>query len=173
MKFQGLRVMIAAVAMMVSGVAVGATTNVNNNNNEVAAATVAKKNTISFAGVTVPVVKGNTKVTTAPKGNVAQTWGGQTNLSVRDNQSTHIIGHNTSTFGNIVKLKVGSPVVVRDALGMTKTYHVTRVANVNDRGILQGTKQSVYKQIVSAKQGEQVVMQTCLSQTMNRIVWAR
>lgn len=170
MKFFGMRVLVVIAAMVMGGSSLAGVA--SHNDNEVAAATVAK-NTISFAGVSMPVVKGNTKVTTAPKGNVAQTWGGQTTLSVRDNQSTHIIGHNTSNFGKIVTLKNGSAITVRDAFGFAKTYHVTRVADVNDRGVLKGTNTNVYRQIVSAKQGEQIVLQTCLSRTMNRIVWAR
>lgn len=138
-----------------------------------AAKKVQPKGTIAFSGVTVKVIKGSMKVTTAPKGNIAQTWGGQTKLSVTDKQSTHIIGHNTSSFGKIVKLKKGSAVTVRDANGHSKTYHVTVVRNVTDYGLIQGTKKDVWNQIVSAKQGEQVVLQTCLSQTVNRIVWAR
>ncbi|MCI1284278.1 sortase domain-containing protein [Lacticaseibacillus songhuajiangensis] len=162
-------VLLSGIAGSFSAVAPAAT-------QTVAAAKKAKvqpKGTIAFSGVTVKVIKGNMKVTTAPKGNLAQTWGGQTNLSVTDKQSTHIIGHNNTSFGKIVKLKKGSPVTVRDSKGHSKTYHVTAVRNVTDYGMIQGTKKDVWNQIVSAKQGEQVVLQTCLSKTLNRIVWAR
>lgn len=132
-----------------------------------------RRNTISFAGVTMTVLRGSMSATTAPAGNVAQTWGGQTRLSVTDGQSTHIIGHNTSSFGRITSLGVGSGVKVVDGNGNTRTYHVYSVKNVTDQGYVQGTRTNVYNRIVSASQGEQVVLQTCLSQTVNRIVWAR
>ncbi|WP_164848111.1 sortase domain-bontaining protein [Lacticaseibacillus hulanensis] len=135
-------------------------------------ATVAR-NTISFAGARMTVIRGNMSVTTAPSGNVAQTWGGQTRLSVTDGQSTHIIGHNTSSFGRVLSLGVGSPVTVTDGNGNTRTYHVYSAKNVTDAGYISGTHTSVYNQIVSANQGEQVVLQTCISNTVNRIVWAR
>jgi hypothetical protein len=131
------------------------------------------RNTISFLGVTVPVIQGNMSITTAPAGNRAQTWGGQTHLSVTDGQSTHIIGHNTSNFGRIIGLAVGSAVTVTDGNGNTKTYHVTKTLNVTDQGKVEGTNTDVYNQIVNANQGEQVVLQTCISSTVNRLVWAR
>lgn len=131
------------------------------------------RNTISFLGVTVPVIQGNMSITTAPSGNRAQTWGGQTHLSVTDGQSTHIIGHNTTSFGQIIGLAVGSAVSVTDGNGNTKTYHVTKTLNVTDQGKVEGTNTDVYNQIVSANQGEQVVLQTCISSTINRLVWAR
>lgn len=98
---------------------------------------------------------------------------GQTHLSVTDGQSTHIIGHNTSSFGRVLSLGAGSPVTVTNGNGNTRTYHVYSVRNVTDEGYIQGTHTSVYNQIVSASQGEQVVLQTCISSTVNRIVWAR
>ncbi|WP_054679829.1 sortase domain-containing protein [Lacticaseibacillus sharpeae] len=138
-----------------------------------AAKPAVRRNTISFAGVTMSVITGSMSVTTAPSGNVAQTWGGQTHLSVTDGQSTHIIGHNTSSFGRIMALGAGSPVTVTDGNGNTRTYHVYSVKNVTDQGYIEGTNTSVYGKIVSANQGEQVVLQTCISSTVNRLVWAR
>ncbi|WP_269057687.1 sortase domain-containing protein [Lacticaseibacillus zhaodongensis] len=123
--------------------------------------------------MTVPVVKGNMSVKSAPHANVAQTWGGQTTLFTTDNQSTHMIGHNNTSFGKIVNLKKGSKVTVHDVNGRVRVYHVTEVKNVTDQGYINGTKTSVYKQIVNPNQGEQIVLQTCLSETVNRLVWAR
>lgn len=166
--------LFVAFGVLFGGVTAVATTSTPATTQTVSAATkVQPKSTIAFNGVTVRVIKGNMKVKTAPKGNLAQTWGGQTNLSVTDRQSTHMIGHNISSFGKIVKLKKGNAISVRDARGYVKVYHVTQVLNVTDRGYINGTRKSVYKQIVSAKQGEQIVLQTCLSRTVNRIVWAR
>lgn len=128
---------------------------------------------ISFLGITMPVIQGNMSVTTAPAGNLVETWGGQTRLSVSDGQSTHIIGHNTSSFGAIIQLGVGSAITVTDVDGQVRTYHVTSTADVNDQGYDIHTGQDEWNHIVSAGQGEQIVLQTCLSGTINRLVWAR
>ncbi|WDF83541.1 sortase [Lacticaseibacillus pabuli] len=134
---------------------------------------VQPKNTINFLGVTMQIIKGNMNVTTAPSGNRVQTWGGQTTISVTDQQSTHLIGHNTSNFGKIVQLKKGSAVTVVDGFGHKKVYHVTMTRDVNDQAVDIHSGADVYDQIVNAKQGEQIVLQTCLTETLNRIVWAR
>ncbi|WP_155286563.1 sortase domain-containing protein [Lacticaseibacillus zhaodongensis] len=131
------------------------------------------RSTIAFLGTVTPIITGSRAVTTAPSGNRAQTWGGQTHLSVTDGQSTHMIGHNTTNFGLITKMKVGTPITVRDSAGHTRVYHVTWHKNVTDRGDIAGTKTSVYKDIVDARQGEQIVLQTCINDSINRVVWAR
>ena len=174
MKFKGIG-FLAAMLMLIGGSVAGTTTAAagTDANSVVAATRSSVKSSVSFAGTTVPVIKGSMNITTAPKGNVAETWGGQTTLSVHDNQSTHIIGHDGTRFGAVEKLKQGSPVKVVDMYGKTKTYHVVRVSNVTDYGYLQGTKTDVWNKIVNAKQGEQVVLQTCLTETLNRVVWAR
>ncbi|KRM55137.1 sortase domain-containing protein [Lacticaseibacillus sharpeae] len=128
---------------------------------------------VTFLGRTTKVSLGNTMVNTAPTGNTAQTWGGQATLSTRDHKSTHIIGHNTSNFGKITKLKVGSAITVKDASGHKKTYHVKSYKNVTDFGFVAGTRKYVYGTMVSANQGEQIVLQTCISRTVNRVVWAK
>ncbi|WP_127849426.1 sortase domain-bontaining protein [Lacticaseibacillus hulanensis] len=128
---------------------------------------------INFLGKTTKISRGNTMVNTAPTGNSAQTWGGQAVLSTRDHLSTHIIGHNTSNFGNITRLKIGSRITVRDAYGHTKVYHVKSAKNVTDFGLVAGTRTNVYGKMVSAYQGEQIVLQTCLSSRVNRVVWAK
>ncbi|WP_054749581.1 sortase domain-bontaining protein [Lacticaseibacillus thailandensis] len=128
---------------------------------------------ISFLGITMPVLQGSMSATTAPAGNYVETWGGQTRLSVSDGQSTHIIGHNTSNFGAIIQLGVGSAVTVTDVNGQVRTYHVTSTADVNDQGYDVHTGRDEWNHIVSASQGEQIVLQTCLSGTVNRMVWAR
>ncbi|WDF82976.1 sortase [Lacticaseibacillus pabuli] len=174
MKFNGIGFLAAMLIFVGGSVAGTSAAAVGTDANSVSASTRSSvKSSISFAGTSVPVIKGNMNITTAPKGNVAETWGGQTTLSVSDNQSTHIIGHDGTRFGEITKLKKGSPVKVVDVHGQTKTYHVTQVSNVTDYGLLQGTKTDVWNKIVNAKQGEQVVLQTCLSETLNRVVWAR
>ncbi|WDF82822.1 sortase [Lacticaseibacillus pabuli] len=174
MKFNGISVLVASVVMAFGAfVAPSAVTASGTQSVKAAAVKAPARNEVSFAGVTVPVIKGNMSVTTAPKGNRAETWGGQTTLSTTDNESTHMIGHNNTSFGKIVKLKKGSAVTVHDVNGKTKVYHVTAVHDVTDSGYINHTKTSVYKQIVNPNQGEQVVLQTCLSETVNRLVWAR
>lgn len=142
---------------------------------QVLTATAAAQRTasVSFLGTTTPVITGSMKVTTAPSGNRAETWGGQTHLSVTDGQSTHVIGHNTTNFGKIVKMHVGTPITVIDSAGHKRVYHVVWYKNVTDQGFIAGTKTSVYSKIVNAHQGEQIVLQTCISTNINRVVWAR
>lgn len=173
MKFNRISVFVATAVMTFGAFITPSFVATSGSQDVQATAKAPVRNKISFVGVTVPVIKGNMTVTSAPRGNVAQTWGGQTKLSNTDNQSTQMIGHNNSSFGKIVKLKKGSKVTVHDGKGNTKVYHVTKVLNVTDQGYINHTKTSVYKQIVNPHQGEQVVLQTCLSETVNRLVWAR
>ena len=173
MKFNRLVAVVASAVIAFGAFVTPSFVSASATQNVEAATKAPARNKISFDGVTVPVIKGNMSVTSAPHANVAQTWGGQTTLSNTDNQSTEMIGHNNTSFGKIVNLKKGSKVTVHDNMGNTKVYHVTKVLNVTDQGLINHTSTSVYNQIVDANQGEQVVLQTCLSETVNRLVWAR
>jgi len=173
MKFNRLVAVVAAAVIAFGAFVTPSFVSASASQNVQAAAKAPVRNRISFKGASVPVIKGNMSVTSAPHANVAQTWGGQTTLSNTDNQSTEMIGHNNTSFGKIVNLKKGSKVTVHDNMGDVKVYHVTKVLNVTDQGFINHTKTSVYDQIGDADQGEQVVLQTCLSETVNRLVWAR
>ena len=174
MKATKILTLVLALGLAIGGGETVAVTSQSASSSVVAASQkVQPKDSISFLGVTMQILKGNMNVTTAPSGNRIQTWGGQTTVSVTDQQSTHLIGHNTSNFGKIVKLKKGSAVTVVDGLGHKKVYHVTITRDVNDQAIDVHTGTDVYEQIVDAHQGEQIVLQTCLTDTLNRIVWAR
>ncbi|WP_390407724.1 sortase domain-containing protein [Lacticaseibacillus jixiensis] len=130
--------------------------------------------TISGLGHTTDVVQGSMSRTTAPaQSGLAMTWGGATRLSTTDGLTTEIAGHATSgTFSWIMGLGVGSQVSVTDASGHSRTYTVYATDNVNDQSYSTKTGKDQYNAITSAGQGEAVVLQTCISSSVNRIVWA-
>ncbi|WP_390410698.1 sortase domain-containing protein [Lacticaseibacillus jixiensis] len=130
--------------------------------------------TISGLGHSTDVVQGSMRRTTAPKqAGLAMTWGGATRLSTTDKLTTEIAGHATSrNFSWIMGLRVGSKVSVTDASGRSRTYKVYATDNVNDQSYSTKTGKDRYNAIVSAHQGEAVVLQTCISNTVNRLVWA-
>jgi|GEM_PF-5934436 len=130
--------------------------------------------TISFLNLTTPIIEGDRTLLDAPNGNIAATWGGATQLSVNDGLSTHIIGHDGYYNFNAVKqLKIGDPITIVDSNQKTKVYYVYRVASVNDQAHDLTTGQNLFSNIVNPNQGEQIVLQTCITDTTNRIVWAR
>ncbi|MHA3066387.1 sortase domain-containing protein [Lacticaseibacillus saniviri] len=129
---------------------------------------------VQFLGLTTPVIAGDRQVTDAPAGNMGQTWGGATQLSVTDQLSTHIIGHDGPTnFNSVKRLQVGDAITVTDFSNQVRTYRVYKVASVNDQAIQMGTGINLFPNIVNADQGEQIVLQTCETETINRIVWAK
>lgn len=177
MKYRGKRD-IVRIGMMVTVLLLALLTGIAGSRfvslpQEVAARTQVRVASLRYLGVSVPVRQGNMSVKTAPSEGAALTWGGQPRLDVADNQSTHIIGHNTGRLGGIIRLKKGMPITVTDVNGRQRVYHVVRIANVTDRGLDLATGINVFRNIVSQWQGEQIVLQTCLSGTLNRLVWAR
>jgi hypothetical protein len=100
------------------------------------------------------------------------TWGGQPVNSVSDNQSTHFISHNTGAFAFVLGLRAGDSFDVYDATGQHRTYTVTHLLEVDIRGI-SADGVNHYAEIVGCGTIEQVVFQTCSSDTQNRIVFAR
>ncbi|KRM72881.1 hypothetical protein FC34_GL000593 [Lacticaseibacillus brantae DSM 23927] len=128
---------------------------------------------VNFLGLTTPIIEGDRSIVDAPPANIAQTWGGATHLAVNDGLSTHLVAHDgASNFDSVKRLKVGDAVTVLDSQSQEKTYRVYRVADVDDYGNDQATGQNLWSAIVDANQGEQIVLQTCISDTINRIVWA-
>lgn len=130
--------------------------------------------TISGLGHVTDVIQGSMSRTTAPaQDGLAMTWGGATRLSTTDGLTSEIAGHaKTNTFSWIMGLGVGSHVSVTDASGNSRTYTVYLTDNVNDESYSVKNGADRYNQIISAGQGEAVVLQTCISSTVNRIVWA-
>jgi hypothetical protein len=131
--------------------------------------------TVSGLGSTTDVIQGDMSRTTAPvQAGLAMTWGGATQLSTTDGLTTEIAGHaKSNTFAWITGLGFGSTVGVTDARGNSRTYTVYALDDVNDDSYSVRTGKDQYHAIISADQGEAVVLQTCLSATVNRIVWAR
>lgn len=130
--------------------------------------------TISGLGHATDVVQGSMSRTTAPaQSGLAMTWGGATRLSTTDGLTSEIAGHATSgTFSWIMGLGIGSQVSVTDASGNSRTYTVYATDDVNDQSYSTKDGKDQYNAITSAGQGEAVVLQTCISNTVNRIVWA-
>lgn len=130
--------------------------------------------TISGLGSSTDVVQGSMSRTSAPaQAGLAMTWGGATRLSTTDGLTTEIAGHaKSNTFAWIMGLGVGSQVSVTDANGNSRTYTVYATDDVNDDSYSTKTGKDQWNAITSAGQGEAVVLQTCISDTVNRIVWA-
>lgn len=130
--------------------------------------------TISGLGHSTDVVLGSMSRTSAPaQAGLAMTWGGATRLSTTDGLTTEIAGHaKSNTFAWIMSLGVGSQVTVTDANGNARTYTVYATDDVNDQSYSTKTGKDQWNAITSAGQGEAVVLQTCISNTVNRIVWA-
>lgn len=130
--------------------------------------------TISGAGHSTDVVQGSMSRTSAPaQAGLAMTWGGATRLSTTDGLTSEIAGHaRSTTFAWVMSLGVGSTVSVTDASGNSRSYTVYATDDVNDDSYSVKNGKDQYNAITSAGQGEAVVLQTCISDTVNRIVWA-
>lgn len=129
--------------------------------------TARSANTISFGGVSMPIVDSQ-GTGAAPQGWRAGYWQG--NGNVDDGVSTHIIGHNPGSFAGVMNMGIGSAITVTDRNGKTRTYHVYWVNDVNDdcydrNGIDQWEP-------VMEQAGESISLQTCISHYWNRIVLA-
>ena len=106
-------------------------------------------------------------------GSVAATWGGNPIQSGTDNQNTHFIGHNPGVFSSIFSLSAGSPIIVTDSLGNATTYIVNGIIQVDDSGRDIHSGQGNWDQITSAGGGERITLQTCITDTVNLIVFAQ
>lgn len=130
--------------------------------------------TISGAGHSTDVIQGSMSRTSAPQqAGLAMTWGGATRLSTTDGLTTEIAGHDRSAnFAWVMNLGIGSTVSVTDANGNSRSYRVYKTDDVNDQSYSTRDGKDEWNAITSAGQGEAVVLQTCISDTVNRIVWA-
>jgi hypothetical protein len=106
-------------------------------------------------------------------GGTAATWGGSPIQSGSDNQNTHFIGHNPGVFSAILSLSAGQSITVTDQAGNAASYVVTGVVQVDDSGRDIHSGQDHWGQITSAGGGERITLQTCLSDTVNQIVFAQ
>ena len=125
--------------------------------------------TISFLGVTIPF--SHTNGADSAPANGCGTWTGTG--AVDDNAPTHFIGHNPGDFSKVMDITVGTPITVLDDQGHSKTYTVYEVLDVNDDGTNAHDSSDDTWQRVINDGGERISLQTCITDTVNRIVLAR
>lgn len=125
--------------------------------------------TISFLGQTIPFIQCNGAPEAPSAG--AGTWTGTG--AVDDQLPTHFIGHNPGDFAGVMNITVGTPITVVDGNGHAKTYVVYEVLDVADDGInANDPSDDTWARVIEAG-GERISLQTCITDTVNRIVLAR
>ncbi|MBO1305373.1 sortase [Enterococcus sp. 669A] len=124
---------------------------------------------LSFLGTTIPFIASNGAAEAPASG--AGTWTGTG--AVNDGAPTHFIGHNPGDFSPVMNLTVGSPITVVDAAGNTKTYTVYEVLDVRDDGFnANNPADDTWFRVIDAG-GERISLQTCITDTVNRVVLAQ
>jgi Sortase family. len=122
-----------------------------------------------FQGVTVPFID-STGATSAPDTGCG-TWVGSGDVD--DNAPTYFIGHNPGDFSPVLNLVVGSAIEVYDRSASSKVYHVTELIDIDDYGNNINASQDNITDRALYAHGEQIALQTCLSDTINRVVIAK
>jgi len=102
----------------------------------------------------------------------APTWGGEASGNVADGLSSHFIGHEYGAFAPVLSLSGGQVITVVDTNGQSRNYTVNGIVDVNDHAIGVNDKVNYWNQITGTGGGERIVLQTCISPTINRIVFA-
>ncbi|GBG95905.1 sortase [Lactococcus termiticola] len=102
----------------------------------------------------------------------ASTWGGEASGNVADGLSTHFIGHEYGAFAPVLSLSAGQVITVVDSNGQSRNYTVNGTVDVDDHAIGVNDKVDYWDQITGAGGGERIVLQTCITNTINRIVFA-
>lgn len=103
---------------------------------------------------------------------MVSTWGGSQVHSNDDGLSTHFIGHNPGIFSTLFGLQNGHEISVTDGSGASRIYKVTNIVEVNDNAVSDdGT--DYWNQITGADGGERIVLQTCINDVRNLIVFAQ
>lgn len=125
--------------------------------------------TVSFLGVTIPYSHTNGAGSAPTAG--CGTWTGTG--AVDDNAPTHFIGHNPGDFSPVMNITVGTPITVVDNQGHSKIYTVYEVLNVNDNGMnADNPTDDTWPRVIDDG-GERISLQTCITDSVNRIVLAR
>ena len=125
--------------------------------------------TVSFLGVTIPFSHTNGAESAPATG--CGTWTGTG--AVDDNAPTHFIGHNPGAFSSVMDITIGTPITVIDEQGHAKIYTVYEVLNVNDNGInADNPSDDTWPRVIDDS-GERISLQTCITDSVNRIVLAR
>lgn len=125
--------------------------------------------TLHFLGQSIPFVQCN-GVGSAPASGCG-TWTG-TGL-VNDGAPTHFIGHNPGDFSPVMNITVGTSITVVDSANQTRTYTVYEVLDVNDDGTNADNSSDDTWQRVIDDSGERISLQTCITDSVNRIVLAK
>ncbi|MGX7149895.1 immunoglobulin-like domain-containing protein [Enterococcus ureasiticus] len=125
--------------------------------------------TISFLGQTISFIQCNGAPEAPNVG--AGTWTGTG--AVNDQLPTHFIGHNPGDFAGVMNITIGTPITVVDGNGNAKTYVVYEVLDVADDGINANDPSDDTWARVIEDGGERISLQTCITDTVNRIVLAR
>jgi len=133
--------------------------------------------TIYVSGKVIPfkeggMANGQAIIDSDPDG-IASTWGGKTPFSGTDGLNTHFIGHHWGAFDPFINLQVGQTVTITDSSGKPFVYAVKTVAVVDTRAVDTTTGRSLYGEITSTGGGERVVFQTCMSETLRRILFCQ
>ncbi|MGG5314989.1 immunoglobulin-like domain-containing protein [Enterococcus sp. AZ072] len=129
---------------------------------------IQQNSTISFLGSTIPFI--NCNGASAAPSSGAGTWTG-TGM-VNDGAPTHFIGHNPGDFAPVMNITVGTPITVVDGQGNTRTYTVYEVLDVYDDGInVHDPNDDIWGRVIDAG-GERISLQTCITDSVNRIVLA-
>ncbi|WP_165964745.1 sortase domain-bontaining protein [Periweissella cryptocerci] len=126
-----------------------------------------KRNTITIRGHRIPWVADH-QAKAAPT-NAAGVWFGTG--STTDKKTSHFIGHNPGLFHPVMSLHKGNPITVVDGKGHKRTYHVTKVINMYDWGADVRTNKNEDYDILETP-GERITLQTCITDSINRIVFA-
>ncbi|MGX7352227.1 hypothetical protein RU97_GL002069 [Enterococcus canis] len=108
----------------------------------------------------------------ADSSNGVATWGGAATYSGSDGANTHFIGHNPGAFSVLFSVSLGSTISVTDVEGLTTTYQVDNIVQVDDTGMEVKTKKDYWEEITGTGGGERITLQTCISDTLNLIIFA-
>lgn len=103
---------------------------------------------------------------------ILSTWGGAETFSGSDGFNTHFIGHNPGVFSVLLKVSMGSTIIVTDGSGNPTTYAVTNIFTVDDNAYNKKDGENYYNYMVSKRGGEVITLQTCLSSDENLIIRA-
>lgn len=124
--------------------------------------------TISFLRVTIPFINYNGASAAPASG--AGTWTGTG--AVNDGAPTHFIGHNPGDFASVMNITVGTPITVVDSQGNARTYTVYEVLDAYDDGVnAHDPNDNTWARVIDAG-GERISLQTCITDSINRIVLA-
>lgn len=104
--------------------------------------------------------------------NIVSTWGGASVQSGNDGLTTHFIGHNPGIFSVLFGLSIGSEVGVTDGNARLTTYQVIDIWVVDNSGYDVQTVEDTWDRITSPYQGEAIVLQTCIDDYTNLILFA-